>query len=223
MSDDVPSAADFGHLLGLLVHDLRNPAATVGANVDFLREVEIADPDAREALDDVALALDELKRGLTQVGWLARTLGGERAMAASASDARPSLERVTAKRGVALRVGGGTLEAAGGASAGDLVQVLLDNADRHARGTEILVEADARPEGGILVRVSDGGVPVAPALREAAFSIAGQHDVKGKAEGRYGRFAGLVAARAAAESLGGTLRADERDGRCVFELVLPGV
>ena len=221
MSDDAPTAADYGHLLGLLVHDLRNPAATVGANVDFLREVEIPDPDAREALDDVALALDELKRGLTQVGWLARTLGGERALAASPADARPSLERLGTKRGLTLRLGDAALVAVGGASAGDLIQVRLDNADRHARGTEVVVEAEARPEGGVVVRVVDGGVPVAPALRDAAFTIAGQAQVKGKAEGRYGRFAGLVAARAAAESLGGSLRADERDGRCVFELTLP--
>ncbi|MEM1417439.1 MAG: ATP-binding protein [Myxococcota bacterium] len=221
MSDDAPTPADFGHLLALLVHDLRNPAATVGANVDFLREVEIPDEDARDALDDVGLALEELKRGLTQIGWIARWLGGEKALSPADGDVRASLEHLASKRGVPLKLAEGTLRAKGGAGVGDLVVVLLDNSDRHARGKDVAIEAEAYAGGGVAVRVIDGGTPVDPALREAAFRIAGQPAIKGKSEGRYGRFAGLVAARAAVESIGGSLVADERDGKCVFELVLP--
>ena len=44
---------EWGQVLGLLVHDLRNPAATITANVDFLQEVGLDDTDSVEALQDV--------------------------------------------------------------------------------------------------------------------------------------------------------------------------
>ena len=58
---DAINADEMGHALGLLVHDLRNPAATITANADFLQEVGMDDTDSVEALQDVKLAVGDRK------------------------------------------------------------------------------------------------------------------------------------------------------------------
>ena len=67
---DSINAEALGEALGLLVHDLRNPAATISANVDFLQEVGLEDTDSREAVQDVKLAVGELRRGLDMIAWI---------------------------------------------------------------------------------------------------------------------------------------------------------
>ena len=74
---DAIDPEEMGQALGLLVHDLRNPAATISANVDFLQEVGLVDTDSIEALQDVKLAVGELRRGLDMLAWVSRWLSGQ--------------------------------------------------------------------------------------------------------------------------------------------------
>ena len=83
---NVINADEMGHVLGLLVHDLRNPAATISANVDFLQEVGLADTDSIEALQDVKLAVGELRRGLDMLAWISRWFTGQVPLEAANGD-----------------------------------------------------------------------------------------------------------------------------------------
>ncbi|MGB5314184.1 MAG: hypothetical protein WBN38_19085, partial [Polyangiales bacterium] len=91
---DAINADQMGDVLGLLVHDLRNPAATITANVDFLQEVELADTDSVEALEDVKLAVGELRRGLDMLAWISRWLTGHVPLEAANGDAGMFVERL---------------------------------------------------------------------------------------------------------------------------------
>src|SRR5690242_3411124 len=59
----MPSRQALGDVFALVVHDLRNPTATISANLAFVREVlgstpdEMSSVDVQEALDDAAIAL----------------------------------------------------------------------------------------------------------------------------------------------------------------------
>ncbi|MFA9470638.1 MAG: hypothetical protein ACERNK_08705, partial [Deltaproteobacteria bacterium] len=91
---DVIDADQMGNVLGLLVHDLRNPAATITANADFLQEVGLVDTDAVEALEDVKLAVGELSRGLDMLAWISRWFTGHVPLEAANGDAGMFLERL---------------------------------------------------------------------------------------------------------------------------------
>ena len=91
---DLIKADDMGSVLGLLVHDFRNPAATITANADFLEEVGLVDTDAIEALQDVKLAVRELRRGLDMLAWISRWFTGHVPLEAANGDAGVFLERL---------------------------------------------------------------------------------------------------------------------------------
>jgi signal transduction histidine kinase len=219
-------ASDVGRLLGLLVHDLRNPAATIAANSDFLKDIEIPDEDGQEALADVQIALDELRRGLELVAWVGRWLCGQPAVGESEADVGQAMEVlcrsiVDDKGSPRLELDrSGSLRARGGGAAGPILRALIDNARAHARNGPITLRV--RREGDeVVVEMEDTGRALAPELREAAFTLAGQQQLKGRGDGRYGRFASLLACGAAAESIGGRIEPAGEDGRAIFRLRLP--
>jgi signal transduction histidine kinase len=97
--------------------------------------------------------------------------------------------------------------------------VLLANAREHARGD---VRVEARRDGAfVVVAVVDGGRAIGEAKREIAFTVEGQGAIKGTADGRYGRYLGLLAAHAAIATLGGSVSAHGVDGAARFELRFP--
>lgn len=214
-----------GRYLGLLVHDLRNPAATLSANIDFLREVGVEDEDAREAIDDMVIALGEFKRGLEQVAYVARDMSGQRAAIIADADLRTSLPLLAGDRaGYLVKVEfepEDSLVAVGGSVVPAIVELLVANSKHHVRRGEAVVRASRQGED-VVVEVVDGGTAIAPELREVAFTLAGQQDIKGRADGRYSRFGGLVAAEVLARAAGAELTAAGEDGAAVFRLSLRG-
>src|SRR5688572_18330455 len=87
-----------GELLALVVHDLRNPVATVSANISFVKEVGITDePDAKEAMDDVETAIGDLMRGLDQLSWIGRWFAGQRALEGAPGDVRAAIDAALRK------------------------------------------------------------------------------------------------------------------------------
>ena len=85
-------------LFGLIVHDLRNPAATLAANLGFVREV-VDDPTVPrsrrliEALSDSQQALLDLMRGLDQLSWIGRWFNDHQPLPWRGQDLRTVLER----------------------------------------------------------------------------------------------------------------------------------
>ncbi len=216
-------------LLGLVVHDLRNPAATIGANLSFVSEA-LHDPSVEraeigEALADAQQGLYELMRGLDQLFWIGRWCNERPPGGTKVEPLRATFERVSA------RVKYGALEveppdpglrAAGGDLLERLLELLIVNGHQHAPRAAVKLRAlSATDSGRALIEVEDRGRPLSPQLQPLAFTIEGQTSLKGVPEGRYSRVAGLFVANVLAQALGGTLEAIERDGANVFRVTLP--
>lgn len=222
---DSINADDLGHALGLLVHDLRNPAATISANVDFLQEVGLDDTDSREALEDVKLAVGELRRGLDMMAWISRWLTGQVALEAANGDVGVFLERLErADTPVPVTVeiaSGDQLHAQGAQVAVEVVDLLLHNT--RANVAEPSATVRIYQDGDrVAIEVEDAGEALAPELRENAFTLEGQRALKGRIDGRYSRFVGLFAAAVVLDGVGGTIEADGESGAAVFRILLRG-
>ncbi|MEM9194386.1 MAG: ATP-binding protein [Myxococcota bacterium] len=220
-----PTADKLGELLGMVVHDLRNPTATVGANVSYVKDVVgDRDDDLREALEDVEIALSDLMRGLEQLSWIGRWLGDKPATQSSDGDVAVtlrSLKAPSAEIDLVVEAPEESLRAkGGGVGLGKLLMVLLANSVQHARGGKVTVNG-RRAGDQIVIDIVDGGAAVAESLREDAFTLEGQDKLKGRADGRYSRVAGLFSARLVADAIGATVEAGGSDGAALFRVSLP--
>ena len=221
---DAFNADDMGQALGLLVHDLRNPAATISANVDFLQEVGVADEESGEALDDMRLAVGELRRGLDMLAWISRWMCGQIALEAANGDAGVFLERIerapTPVPVVVEIARSDELYAQGAQVAVEVVDLLLHNTRANVADPRATVRV-YRDGDRIAIEVEDAGEAIAPELRKKAFTLEGQKALKGRADGRYSRFVGLFAAAVVLDGVGGTIEADGEKGAAIFRILLP--
>lgn len=227
---NMPSRQALGDVFALVVHDLRNPTATISANLAFVREVlgstpdEMSSVDVQEALDDAAIALRDLMRGLEQFSAIARWIAGEDVVAKTPGDAGAEV------RGFLNRHVGGPIAHqiadepmpihGGGGAVARILDVLVANSAQHAHGKPIRVTAETK-DGHVVIEVHDGGAAVAKELRDAAFTFEGQSQLKGRSDGRYGRVVGLFAASAVAQAIGARLEADGVPGAAIFRLIVP--
>lgn len=222
---DVINADELGDAVGLLVHDLRNPAATITANVDFLQEVGLVDTDSIEALQDVKLAVGELRRGLDMLAWISRWLTGHIPLEAANGDAGVFLERLErADTAVPVTVEiaeGDQLYAQGAQVAVEVVDLLLHNTLANVADPRATVRV-SQQGGHVVIEVEDAGEAIAPELRAAAFTLEGQKALKGRLDGRYSRFIGLFAAAVVLDGVGGTIEADGERGAAIFRVLLRG-
>ncbi|MFW5920596.1 MAG: ATP-binding protein [Polyangiales bacterium] len=219
-------ADDIGRVLGLVVHDLRNPTATLGANLSFLEELDVSrlDPDAADAVEDMKVAMGDLRQGLDQVAWISRWLAGEQAVSPVDGDVAITITKppeqlddldVTVEppddKPMRARGGGSTLAR--------LLHVLLLNVRQHAAKGGATVRA--RREGDeVVVELQDSGSSIAGELATEAFDLSGQPKLKSRADGRYGRVAGLLAARALADAMDARLEATNEGGQATFRIRL---
>jgi len=221
---DAFSSDDMGQALGLLVHDLRNPAATISANVDFLQEVGLADEESGEALDDVRLAVGELRRGLDMLAWISRWMSGQIPLEAVNGDAGVFLERLERARTpvpVVVEIArDDELYAQGAQVAVEVVDLLLHNTRANVSDPRATVRV-YRDADRVAIEVEDAGEAIAPELRKGAFTLQGQKALKGRADGRYSRFVGLFAAAVVLDGVGGTIEADGEKGAAIFRVLLP--
>lgn len=222
---DVINADEMGTVLGLLVHDLRNPAATITANADFLQEVGLVDNDSIEALQDVKLAVGELRRGLDMLAWISRWFTGDVPLEAANGDAGVFLERLErADTPVPVTVNmaeGDQLYAQGAQVAVEVVELLLHNTLANVADPRATVRL-YQQGGHVVIEVEDAGEAIAPELREMAFTLEGQQALKGRLDGRYSRFVGLFAAAVVLDGVGGTIEADGEQGAAIFRVFLRG-
>lgn len=220
---DVLNAEEMGSLLGLLVHDLRNPSATITANVDFLQEVGLSDAESSEALDDVKIAVGELRRGLDLLAWISRWLSGQMPLEGANGDVGifvKRIEREDTPVPVTVHVrAGAPLHASGAQVAVEVLNILLQNTRANVPGGS--AEITVTHEGDwVLIKFQDGGEPIGQDLRQSAFTMAGQGSLKGRADGRYSRFVGLFAAAVALSCVGGSIEASDDDGKATFRIRL---
>ncbi|MFT3923683.1 MAG: hypothetical protein QM778_14220 [Myxococcales bacterium] len=224
----VPEAqpAQLEWLFGLIVHDLRNPAATLAANLGFVRD-GIGDPtlpssELQEALADSQQALGDLMRGLDQLAWMGRYFNEHETHPTTVQDLRQVFDRAQGR----IKFGSvmfippeRELNVVGGEALERLIELLISNGHQHAPGKTVVVRA-VLDEGKVAVEVSDEGKPLAASLGDVAFTLDGQLQIKGRADGRYGRGLGLFAAGILARTLGARLSSQEKLGRNVFRIEL---
>jgi K+-sensing histidine kinase KdpD len=223
------SKAALESLFGLIVHDLRNPAATLGANISFVREV-LSDPsvpeqEVRDALGDAEQALSDLMRGLDQIAWIGRWANDRVTPSPAVQDVRSVFDSV-AKR---IKYGATTftppteeLRVRGGEPLERLIDLLVANGHQHAPQKQVRVRGFREYEH-IVVEIEDEGRPLGVDVREQAFTLEGQTGLKGRAEGRYGRVAGLFVASILAAAAGARIECAVREGKNQFRLLLqPG-
>lgn len=208
-----------GGLLGLIVHDLRNPLSALHSNASFLQSArDLATPDAKEALEDISASCEALGYIIDNIELLALSMRGERrfeqnsfavrdliadALSRSRSLATSYGVRVEFTPSPEVEVKLATSREMLGRALGNLIK----NGIQHSPSGEA-VRVSARSEGQRLVLlVEDGGAPVAPDFKDQAFTAEGQVSAKGQVGARYSRGIGLFAARLAAEASGAQVRA----------------
>src|SRR5450432_3165402 len=208
-----------GGLLGLIVHDLRNPLSALHSNASFLQSARDAtSPDVKEALEDVSASCEALGHIIDNVELLALALRGERrfeqnsftvreliadALARSKSLATSYAVRVEFTPSADADVRLTTSREMLGRALGNLIK----NGIQHAQDG-IPVRVSAHLEGPrVVLLVEDGGAAVAADFQDRAFTAEGQVSAKGLVGARYSRGVGLYAARLAAQAAGAQVRA----------------
>jgi len=206
---------EVGAMLRMIVHDVRNPIATLLANLEVLGSVDPDDPEVPEILADLRTATRELDDGMRALGWLARWLAGAPTAQPTNGDVVASVRSMVS---VPVEAPNGPLMAKGGGAAGELTAVLVACAMRYGRAALVRIEDH---DEGVIVSVSDPGTPIEPADRKALFDLRGQLRLKQASRARYARFLGLPAIAAVVDDIGGRTWVDERDGRCLLAFMLP--
>ncbi|MSP24139.1 MAG: sensor histidine kinase [Myxococcales bacterium] len=201
-------------LVRLLVHDLRNPLGAVMTNLEFARgalvEKGALDVDVGEALADSQLGCEVLRLLLGNL----EVLGSEAnwPIFAQRFAMEPLcievLERHQARAhqvGVVLAYEASPITRPTNTDRRMLALVLdnlISNAIQHApRGTTVTFSV-REDRGRARVAVVDRGAAIAPELRSLALSASGQLGVARSVGTRYGRGAGLHAAKVVADRLG---------------------
>jgi K+-sensing histidine kinase KdpD len=208
-----------GGLLGLVVHDLRNPLSALHSNASFLQGArDTTSPDAKEALEDVSASCEALGHIIDNVELLALALRGERRFEQTSftvreliADALGRSRSLAASYGVRVEFSHSPEVDARLATSRDMLGRalgnLIKNGIQHAQdGMPVRISVRARGPSLVLL-VEDGGTAVAVEFQEQAFSAVGQISGKGQAGARYSRGLGLFAARLAAEAAGAEVRA----------------
>ena len=208
-----------GGLLGLIVHDLRNPLSALHSNASFLQSARDAtSPDVKEALEDVTASCEALGHIIDNVELLALALRGERRFEQNAFSVRELIsDALSRSRSLAtsysVRVDfvpspdADAKLTANREMLGRALGNLIKNAIQHSQDG-IPVKISVRLDGKrVLLLVEDGGAPVTADFQDKAFSAEGQVSAKGLVGARYSRGVGLFAARLAADAAGAQVRA----------------
>ena len=208
-----------GGLLGLIVHDLRNPLSALHSNASFLQSARDAtSPDVKEALEDVSASCEALGHIIDNVELLALALRGDRRFEQNSFSVRDLIsDALSRSRSLAtsysVRVefvpspDADTKLVANREMLGRALGNLIKNAIQHAQdGIPVKVSARLDAERVVLL-IEDGGAPVSADFQDKAFSAEGQVTAKGLVGARYSRGVGLFAARLAADAAGAQVRA----------------
>jgi signal transduction histidine kinase len=202
--------------LAILVHEVRSPVAALAAIAETLQE-ETLEPAARDELAALAVAAS---RGIERVV--------TDATVASVRIEDVDVGRLVRETVAAAALAGGTIRADVAAGLPRLqadplrlrqaLDNLVSNALAHTpSGTEVVVSASSRDDGGVLLSVTDSGDGIAVADQRRIFDAGVRLNLD-----RPGAGLGLAVARAIAEAHGGTLTVESAPGEgATFTLTLP--
>jgi signal transduction histidine kinase len=218
MATDSLESDLIGGLLGLIVHDLRNPLSALHSNASFLQSArDVTGADAKEALEDVSASCEALGHIIDNVELLALALRGERRFEQTSFTVRELIADALARSKSLAASYSVRVEFVPSADAdvrlttsremlGRALGNLIKNGIQHAQDG-VPVRVSVQVEGPrVVLLVEDGGTAVTADYEERAFTAEGQVSAKGLVGARYSRGIGLYAARLAAEAAGAHVR-----------------
>lgn len=202
-------------MVGAVSHDLRSPLAVIKAAVSDLRNASLplSEEGRAELLGLVELQADRLDRLVANLLDMSRISAGvlranrePLSVAELFASALHALPPTVAAR-VATRLDGELPQVlADHVLIGEVLANLLENADRHAPGSEV-IELRAAPRRDVVeVAVVDHGPGVDAADRDRVFQMFNRVGGAGRAG------LGLAIAKAFVEADGGTIRIEETSG-----------
>lgn len=205
-------------LIGLLVHDLRNPLAGLKCNATLLEDTAPgATPMMDGIVEDIGVSCTMLGHLLDNAELLARELSGTYRVELARIGLAEIVDRVVRELREVAKSHGTTVVVEGEiapelcvVSHRDLLaRVLLNfayNGIQHGSGTPVRIVV--RKSGAkVVVSVEDDGLPIAPEFHDVIFTREGQVKGRGQEQGRYSRGLGLYIAGVAAKLAGGKPRA----------------
>jgi signal transduction histidine kinase len=216
-------------LSAFVVHDLKNPVASL----DLHAQVLLADRELSPRARDSALQIRSDARGLMRLILnlldISKSEEGKLDMKPTAVDLdalareiRDAAEVKAQAAGVTLDLG---IDARAATADADLLrrvlENLLDNALRHTpRGGTVRVTSDAT-DAHTHLRIADNGPGIAPEMRERIFDPFVQLESDHRATTRTGRGLGLTFCRLAVEAHGGRIWVEDARPGAVFVVSLP--
>jgi signal transduction histidine kinase len=205
-------------LLGVIVHDLKNPLAAVVTNIQFVQAAQL-DADSSDALTDALASSRSLLRMISNLLDISRAEDGALTPGLDHVDVGAMLEEVRkaiapraegAKVRLEVACAGAGLLVTDGQMLGRVLENLLDNAIRNSpAGGLIRVSAEEDGSGNIRLAVSDQGRAIPPELRERIFEQFAQVDRPDEHLARTSRGLGLPFCKVAVHALGGCIRIED--------------
>jgi two-component system OmpR family sensor kinase len=207
-----------------LSHELRTPLANIAAEAQYALKHTAQDADGRRALEQVCDSADQMNRTLDTLIAAARAeldprhatsdaLAGVRAVTAASKP-------LSAKRGIttAFEAPDGAVRVASEQALVErMLAPILENAYRHASATvRISVRGTTRV---VRFAIEDDGPGVPPGELDAIFEPGRRADTTASALNGAGL--GLALARRLAQSAGGNVVAEHREGGARFVVTLP--
>jgi signal transduction histidine kinase len=216
-------------LTAFVIHDLKNPVATVDLLAQLLLNQDLA-PDAREMVSDVRSQVVAMSRMIMNLLDLAKADEGQLSPKREDITLQPLIDRTLAEAAVPAEARHVRLESRISAYRvrGDhdllhrMLANLIENAIRHApRDTAVTVSATMR-NGAVELRVADRGTGVPEDMREKIFSAFVQlENPETGAPQRAGRGLGLAFCHVVATCHGGTIWVEDGAPGAVFVVRLP--
>jgi signal transduction histidine kinase len=216
-------------LTAFVVHDLKNPVATVDLVAQMLLRHADLPPDARDLVAEMRSHVEQMNRMVMNLLDLAKADEGQLAPRCADLATRPLIDRTLSELALQAADRKLTLEARIDTEQihGDddllrrMLANLVENAIHHAPpGTAITVTA-AAAGGATELRVADRGHGVPDDMREKIFSPFVQVEGGSEAARRAGRGLGLAFCQVVARCHGGTIRVEDGAPGAVFCVRLP--
>lgn len=222
-------------LAELIVHDLRNPLASILANLQFTLSSGMLSGEPAEALKDSVHASDALHRMILNLLDLSRSEEGalrtqpdEIDLLRIAREVRDQAHHRSLQEGkdVTVQCADPSLRLrADGALLRRVLENLIDNSLKYTpSGGKIAIELARNEDGGASLRIRDEGPGVPDAYRASIFDKYAQLDRDVARRARSSRGLGLAFCRLAVEAHGGRIWIEDNQPRgAVFCVTLPAV
>jgi len=217
-------------MVSMIVHDLRNPLASILLATDILRLPGASLTGKEARVDQIAIAGQQMQAMIDSLLMLAKLESGkmmlnciEIDLCAVCTSAASDLEAIAAQRNLKIVT---QLPAPGGSICVDatvfrrVLDNLLSNAIKFSpKNSQILLEADYAETGGAIIRVADSGPGVSATYRQHIFE---KFEIGTLVKDTTQIGLGLAFCKMAIEAHGGQIAIEDNQPRgTVFRVLLP--